>query len=88
MNDNSMNVEQRLAIEGQRKGLNHLQSLLSPPMNDMAERLSKLRKILSIGGSIYTEHSFGLRHTIKPTESASQSWSPLPDLNRGHPDVC
>ena len=80
--------KQRLAIEGQRKGLNHLKSLLSPPMNDMAERLSELRKILAVGGSIYAEHSFGLRHTIKPTESASRSWSPLPDLNRGHPDVC
>ena len=80
--------KQRLAHDGQRTGLNHLKSLLSSPMNDMAERLSELRKILSTGGSIYAEHSFGLRHTIKPTESASRSWSPLPDLNRGHPDVC
>ena len=55
---------------------------------DLSKNQYDGRTILAVGGSIYAEHSFGLRHTIKPTESASRSWSPLPDLNWGHPDVC
>jgi integrase len=77
--------KQRKGKEGQQIGLNHLKTLLSPPSQNIEERLTELRSILTRGGSIYAEHSFGLRHSIKPTESAQAKLVPTPGLEPGTP---
>ena len=35
-----------------------------------------------------TVYQFSKVEKTEPIEMAGRSWSPLPDLNRGHPDVC
>ena len=77
----------RLALEGQKLGLKRLKELMGPSEN-VTDRLAKLRQLLANGESIYADNSFSLRHEVKPRLTTQRKWSPLPDLNWGHPGVC
>ena len=77
----------RLAREGQKLGLKKLKELMGS-CEDVTDKLAKLRQLLADGESIYAENSFSLRHEVKPRLTTQRKWSPLPDLNWGHPGVC
>ncbi len=77
----------RLAREGQELGLKKLKELMGSS-EDVTDKLAKLRQLLADGESIYAENSFSLRHDVKPSLTNQRKWSPLPDLNWGHPGVC
>jgi len=77
----------RLALEGQKLGLKKLKELMGSS-EDVTDRLIKLRQLLANGESIYADNSFSLRHEVKPRLTTQRKWSPLPDLNWGHPGVC